>query len=81
VVDVQERALRALEEHVSAVAQGLRERSGRVVHVRLKLTAPCDGLLEQRVDIDGLPTVVLDQLEVLLLSYPLERAAQRLGIE
>ena len=67
VIDIEEGALRALEENVLACAQRFFERVDRVIHIRLELSPPRDRLLAECIDVDWLPVVVLDELEVLLL--------------
>ena len=53
VVEVQERALGALEQHVLAAAKRGLDQPRRVVEVRLEPLAPAGGALDERLDLEG----------------------------
>ncbi len=50
MVEVEERALGALEQHVVAAPQRVLDEPGGVVEVRRQARAPGRGLVDQRVD-------------------------------
>ena len=54
VVEVEERALGALEQHVLAARQGGLDEPGRVVEVLAQPLAPAGGQVDERVDLEGL---------------------------
>jgi len=81
VVDVEEGALGALEEHALAAAQRAVEDTTGVVDVGLELASPFDGLDMQLGGVDALGAVEILQLEVLELGDRIELLAQAITNE
>src|SRR5690606_3492299 len=75
VVDVQQRALRAFEQHAPALLAQVVQDAGDVALHRLDVLAEGQRLVERLLEIDGFGLEVIDQHEVVVV----ERGAQFLG--
>ena len=80
MIEIEQRALRALEQDMLATCEGRLDKPGRVVQVVAQALAPADGLVDERIDGEGL-AAHRRQEEVLVRQQPSEPLAQDLAIE
>ena len=80
VIEVEQRALRALEQDMLATCEGRLDKPGRVVQMVAQALAPPDGLVDERIDGEGL-AAHRRQEEILVRQQPSEPLAEDLAIE
>ena len=80
MVEVEQGALRALEEDVLATAQRRLDQPGRVVEVVAQAVAPGEGRVDERVDLEGRPAHPGED-QVLVRQHALDPLAQDRRVE
>ena len=83
VVEIQEGALRAFEEHLGAIGQRILDQPGRIGHQAAEGLSPADGLAVQGIDVEtpGRASAQAGEERLLLGDDPLEPGSQSRGIE
>jgi hypothetical protein len=80
VIEVEERSLGALEQHVLASRKGRLDEPGRVVQMVRETLAPGGGQLDERFDLEGLAAHRREQ-QVLIRQQPPQAGAEHLPVE